>query len=223
MSTDPRMGDAPREVSGVNSERSMLALLLTPTISTGTAASDPNAFSCHFCDCAYSYRSGLQRHLRTHHPNGDKVTLPCTTCGKGFASKESLKRHEETHNIERSVFWCTRCNRTFTTKFSLGRHEDKHHPQEVTNDGTTDWCSHPNVTFSCTKDSLKRHQQTSNKVAMFQCTRCTKRFTDRDSLTKHQQVHEATQVRCTHSQCDKTFRRKSAMTRHLSAHKSVPL
>ena len=53
---------------------------------------------CRTCDNFFVRRSILHDHIRTH--RGDKPFC-CSECGKGFARKSDMKRHENIHERQR--------------------------------------------------------------------------------------------------------------------------
>ena len=53
----------------------------------------------------------------------------CTTCGKGFATKQAAKRHVEIHLD--MTHPCIVCGRVFKTRNSLGNHYTQQHRHEV--------------------------------------------------------------------------------------------
>src|SRR6185312_13608707 len=50
----------------------------------------------------------------------------CTTCSRGFARLEHLKRHERSHTKEKP-FECPECSRSFARRDLLLRHQQKLH------------------------------------------------------------------------------------------------
>jgi uncharacterized Zn-finger protein len=102
---------------------------------------------------------------------GPNESPECHVCSQTFDSVDALSEHNETlHN----AFTCPVCHKTFTSRSNLERHARLHtgHKPYV--------CTICQRSFS-RKDHLVNH---ATKHA-FKCGVCSKRFTDRTSLTTH--------------------------------------
>ena len=53
-------------------------------------------YVCRLCDKAFIRSDGLKDHMATH---GDRVWYPCEKCGRKFASKKGVTRHNCTGEI----------------------------------------------------------------------------------------------------------------------------
>ena len=77
-------------------------------------------------------------------------------CNREFKDSPALKRHKETHNIDRPLYTCTfkDCAKSFTKKFNLLQHIKIIHE----NGGTRHECKIEGCTKSYNREAvLKRH------------------------------------------------------------------
>ena len=80
---------------------------------------------CKFRLKCFESKSLLTNHMRNQ---TEEIFYACSTCGKMFAHKHSLQRHQTTHSDERK-FKCNICpdERCFKTKDQLSRHMKFHY------------------------------------------------------------------------------------------------
>ena len=80
------------------------------------------AFTCEVCDKAFSQKSRLIRHQKTH--SGEKPFL-CDICHLRFAEKGNLVKHLKRH-LGYKPFTCKICNMKYFSKYSLTIHMRTH-------------------------------------------------------------------------------------------------
>nr|XP_054756987.1 zinc finger and SCAN domain-containing protein 2-like [Lytechinus pictus] len=97
----------------------------------------------------------------------------CSECGKEFASRPDLRRHEDTH-----VFMCFYCNRFFTNRKSLDEHDCPRESPQKERDS-------PKRSVSPRGDS----HRSKPKKACHNCGLCDKSFSSIKELEAHQETH----------------------------------
>ena len=72
--------------------------------------------NCRYCEKAFTYKSDLIRHEKSHEKSHDK----CKCCEKMFTTKSALIRHENTHEMP---YHCQICKKNFSQEQYLKKHE----------------------------------------------------------------------------------------------------
>lgn len=152
-----------------------------------------------------------ERHLHEQRANKGTNEYECDLCSKKFNTKNKIRQHLTTHNIEdRRKFLCVACGNQFVTKFGLNQHIRAIHDKEQR--------------FQCTKcdrrfahnHNLKTHMNRHNGIRPYSCKVCTKTFYDSSTLNVHtKSVHSATNAYVC-SICSKAFNRNGNLKIHLA-------
>lgn len=88
-------------------------------------------FQCRFCDKAFAFKQGLERHEVIH--DIQSLPNPCQYCDLRFPSASRLQRHLSQKHAGMRPFPCSKCSKRFSLSHHLYRHmRTTHSTQEVT-------------------------------------------------------------------------------------------
>ncbi|CAK1545813.1 unnamed protein product [Leptosia nina] len=143
------------------------------------------------------------------------VKAMCGTCGKKFASRGAMLRHDRTHKGIRP-YVCEICDKAFTQREVLRRHMHLHQPERPFKCGSCD------KGFT-QRAALRSHELTNHAptrpLSLYRCKLCPKMFLHASGLSRHQTVHTDRVYQC--NVCSRKFKDKSSLVRHFktSTHK----
>ncbi|XP_018413331.1 PREDICTED: gastrula zinc finger protein XlCGF67.1-like [Nanorana parkeri] len=158
------------------------------------------------CHSALTGGATLISQQRTH--NGKK-RYSCSECGKCFAQKSGLGRHERNHRGTYD-YTCSHCGKSFTQKAYLVVHERIHTNEKPFS------CSVCGKCFN-QKPNLLIHKRIHSDVKPYTCSVCGKCFKYKSSFTLHERLHTGDKpFSC--PMCGKRFSKKSSLVSHERRH-----
>lgn len=178
--------------------------------------SDGKPHVCNTCGKSFSLKIQLKRHMQSHESG---LPYICNACEK---------QDNQVHNVKlskKSVFSCEICQQTFNSKRLLLKHDCEHKLKVMHYDDFDDDDSFED-TIAATK-RLKDCLQTKSKrtpsksktrkldisVSPYQCSDCSKSFTQFRTYEKHRQTHKV--FKCV--SCNAGFTSKEGLQNHHSS------
>lgn len=163
---------------------------------------------CETCGKEFTNRVHHEEHVRSH--TGERP-FQCVECGKGFATKRSLRNHSHGgKNARVRPHKCSQCPASFTAASMLKIHEKVHTGEKPF---SCDECGKAYRFQHIFQDHLNHHKG----IKAHTCKECGKSFTWRTSLWAHSRDHaKAKPFECV--QCGEKFSEQSKLKDHWEVH-----
>ncbi|XP_039762464.1 zinc finger protein 701-like isoform X15 [Pararge aegeria] len=133
----------------------------------------PKLRGCHLCDVK------VPTHMRAFHMEEHGLPAPfCAACGKKFAQKSQVLRHQKFYHMGESKYRCEPCDLSFIHNYALRRHMAKHKPDKPFK------CNVCDKSFRW-KKNLHTHVMIHGNVRPHVCKVCDEAFVQTSSLKYH--------------------------------------
>lgn len=175
---------------------------------------DLGPLACPECNMTFINKAGLSGHLRVH----KEVPFHCSTCNKGFWSKNVLYLHQMkcrlVDNSEDDAAWQMEGPLKAHIDFAL-KDPTPHFNEDSESSGSWQNRSGPEE---------KRPESSAGsgkKAVQYQCSECEKTFTDGLMLISHLEEHgreEQAKKRKTCSKCQRAFASLGDLEKHMKLH-----
>ncbi|KOC70871.1 Zinc finger protein 585B [Habropoda laboriosa] len=170
--------------------------------------------SCPNCANVYT-----QADMTKHHTTCNATKLSCMTCGERFERKIDLNNHMVCHQVDRPHA-CRTCGNLFRSKSNLRCHMLQVHQVERPHKCTM--CGADFQRPSSLSNHMKIHtyvagRTPNNKWGKHACSECSKKFTTKQKMFRHQWIHRKKTHSC--EVCGAQFEKQNQLDEHrLSAH-----
>ena len=177
-----------------------------------------SAMRCPVCQKPCQHSAALYEHRHKFHTERERSHL-CSTCGKGFLNKPTLRKHiRDVHGA--TVYSCDVCGLKFKSKFSMKSHRSLVHFSSADIK-----CKECGKMFK-TARILRAHHKTVHSNKKFVCKICGVEMsgTRTDYIKNHMVNHEKDPYKLQCNYCPMKFKYTMLLTLHLRKHKGeVPI
>ncbi|XP_065287949.1 zinc finger protein 845-like isoform X2 [Dermacentor albipictus] len=158
------------------------------------------------CRKNFTKTASAENSLPEHTSN--RTRTACPICGRVFAYRHILKRHQRTHHRAETQFVCRLCPSIFKKKSSLDRHKRLH-----TRAVGLYHCHKCGKIFK-RKGILRQHLTWHEKKTSYKCHLCPASYLHRCERNNHVQTHAAEKPhRC--PMCKKSYTWRRSLTMHM--------
>ncbi|XP_070200633.1 zinc finger protein 37 homolog [Littorina saxatilis] len=170
-------------------------------------------FPCPHCPSQFKSKRWLSMHIARRHPSeappdSTKPVL-CHVCGRSCSSVANMKRHLQTHSVDRP-YKCSQCDAAYRIEKLLEIHMRKHTGEKPY---TCEFCGESFARHNIFTYHRNRHLDTRP----IRCDICQKGFNSHPALWQHKRRHLGDK-RYPCNQCDGKFYNLWSLKRHQVTH-----
>ena len=168
-----------------------------------------NSFVCLLCDSVFNSNEELVYHFHCHN---SRKPFSCTECENKYSYRTALKKHMNSHKIEKRTYACSKCGYECGNQIKLTDHQTAHSSEEKF---SCDKCEF--ITMS--KFSLSKHKREQSHGDYYECMDCNSLFKFNNAFAEHmKEVHQNHKpFAC--QKCVQCFSNNSHLKRHMKNHK----
>ena len=156
----------------------------------------------------------MRKHIKTHTKEG---WSQCTMCQKTFPDSWHLKIHKRSHTGEKPHI-CPYCDQSYPDISKLKRHMQTHKELPTEYEIKLHKCLLCGIAFNQTY-KLQVHINYHKGIKPYKCSECSKGFTEKRLLKRHQTNHEDKDHKC--SMCVRKFSDHLQLQIHITKHKTI--
>ncbi|KAK3754002.1 hypothetical protein QZH41_009258 [Actinostola sp. cb2023] len=177
-------------------------------------ANETHIHTCDRCSKVFHSQVYLKRHKAVH---VEERNFACDICHKTYTSLANCRAHKRSVHAVVKKHVCDECGKAFARKDKLKRHQLIHIPYPNRPVFPCPFRSHTGCTSTFYReDKLKRHLFTHSKEKPYKCDQCDKGFARRDNLNDHMKTHTKDfSYVCT--LCQRGFLGPAKLKKHLKA------
>ncbi|XP_040899901.1 uncharacterized protein si:dkeyp-69b9.6 isoform X2 [Toxotes jaculatrix] len=192
--------------------------------SSSSSAPSSTAASVLVTNDSHLSKSDNQSSMQPNPTGSDtEPVYSCGECGKSFPHLSSLRRHLRMH--EPTTAGTSNSATTGPNPVHIKTQSDPslpHSTQETTQPSSNS-CPSPDKIFHCPdcgkgfkkKGHLLQHGVLHSSARPYGCSTCSRAFNRRESLTRHEKIHEEKPFRC--PACGRAFRESTSLLNHAAS------